>query len=81
MQPERIEDMNGRIKALSPPKTAQGDVSARRVCLRCRTVFLSEGFSERICKRCKSSGAWKNAAPSVGNGTRGTKARSSGSES
>lgn len=46
-----------------PPTKAPGDVAAKRVCLRCRTVFSSEGFGERICPRCKSSTFWKTALP------------------
>jgi hypothetical protein len=38
------------------------DGSAQRLCLRCRTVFASEGFGERICRRCKGREAWKTPA-------------------
>jgi hypothetical protein len=43
---------------------ARGDVPAERHCLRCRTSFQSEGFGERICKRCKAQASWKAAIPS-----------------
>lgn len=43
------------------------DVAARRACLRCKTMFFSEGFGERICPQCKGSVAWRSGL-SVGNG-------------
>ncbi|WP_127107952.1 hypothetical protein [Pararhodobacter zhoushanensis] len=43
---------------------AENDVTKTRNCLRCNTAFVSEGFGERICKRCKGQKAWRNAAPS-----------------
>ncbi|KPP94925.1 MAG: hypothetical protein HLUCCA05_14905 [Roseibaca calidilacus] len=42
---------------------AHGDVPRERQCLRCETLFWSEGFGERICRRCKGLNAWRNAAP------------------
>ena len=30
-----------------------------RHCLRCRTAFLSEWSGERICRKCKSTIAWR----------------------
>ncbi len=39
---------------------ARKDVPQERHCLRCCTVFWSEGFGERICRRCKGSNAWRN---------------------
>gem|GEM_PF-1030823 len=30
-----------------------------RKCLRCKKPFESEWIGERICKRCKNSGVWK----------------------
>ena len=39
------------------------DVPAERPCIRCGTKFWSEGFGERICRRCKSSASWKSAVP------------------
>ena len=47
----------------SVPQRALADGPKKRSCLRCKTPFLSEGFGERICKRCKGSNTWKNAAP------------------
>jgi hypothetical protein len=47
------------------------DMAANRPCLRCRTVFLSEGFGERICARCKASTVWRTALPPGGGQTRG----------
>lgn len=42
---------------------AREDVPRERQCLRCNTAFCSEGFGERICRRCKASNAWRNAVP------------------
>ena len=36
---------------------------ADRICLKCRDSFESEWSGERICKRCKGSGDWKQASP------------------
>lgn len=43
------------------PKRARNDVPQERLCLRCKTSFWSEWFGERICRRCKSQNAWRNA--------------------
>lgn len=57
---------------------ARGDVAAKRTCLRCKSAFLSEGFGERICTRCKGTVAWRSGAP--GRGGQGRR-RSSGRSS
>lgn len=44
---------------------AVGDVPQERRCLRCSTLFWSEGFGERICRRCKGLNAWRNSAPVI----------------
>jgi hypothetical protein len=38
-----------------PPR----DVSKIRLCLKCRSEFESQWSGERLCKRCKSSKAWR----------------------
>lgn len=45
------------------PLRARGDVPQERKCLRCDALFPSEGFGERICRRCKGLNAWRSAAP------------------
>ena len=60
---------------LSPPGPARGDIAAERACLRCRAPFPSEGFGERICKRCKGQTTWKSAIPSGDGGTRRSSSR------
>lgn len=40
---------------------AVGDVPRERRCLRCDALFWSEGFGERICRRCKGLDVWRNA--------------------
>ena len=55
--------MNDPDAGLVPTTPARGDVPAERRCLRCSAAFWSEGFGERICKRCKSQASWKSAIP------------------
>jgi len=62
--------MNTLDHVLGTPKPARGDIAAERACLLCRTRFPSEGFGERICKRCKGQSAWKSAIPSGDGGSR-----------
>jgi len=53
-----------RAEVELPPKAekrALGDVARERRCLRCSTEFWSEGFGERICRRCKGLSAWRDA--------------------
>ena len=45
---------------------ATNDTAAERVCLRCRSIFWSEGFGERICSRCKGSAVWRSAVSEGG---------------
>jgi DnaJ-class molecular chaperone len=74
--------MKDQLLDLSKQQVARGDVPRERACLRCKTMFSSEGFGERICKRCKGSSTWRNpASASGGGGGTGSKARSSGSSS
>jgi hypothetical protein len=54
------------------------DVPAIRGCLRCGTQFHSEGFNERICRRCKSSASWLSSVPSADGRARRRNSRSSG---
>lgn len=42
-------------------KRACDDVPTERQCLRCKSMFWSIGFGERICQKCKSSYAWRTA--------------------
>lgn len=50
---------------------AHGDVPAERICLKCKASFPSDGFGDRLCKRCKSGGGWKNSALARGPLARG----------
>lgn len=47
------------------PQKALGDIPRERQCLRCDALFWSEGFGERICRRCKGMNAWRNGVPFV----------------
>jgi len=53
-----VTDRNEQDAFATP---ARGDVPRERRCLRCNSVFWSEWFGERICRRCKSSNAWRTA--------------------
>ena len=53
---------------LGPVMQARGDMPAERHCLRCKAAFWSEGFGERICKRCKAQASWKSAPAASGGG-------------
>ncbi|SEM19336.1 hypothetical protein SAMN05443999_11521 [Roseovarius azorensis] len=46
------------------PARALDDTPKERCCLRCKAIFWSDGFGERICRRCKGLTAWRNAAHS-----------------
>ncbi len=64
---------NALVEVVTPdiaPKKAMGDVPRERQCLRCNTVFWSEGFGERICRRCKGLNAWRNAVTVSPGGSR-----------
>ena len=41
------------------------DVQADRKCLCCQGTFLSEGFGERICRRCKGKTEWRSGVRSA----------------
>lgn len=43
--------------------SAKRDVAQERRCLRSEASFMSEGFGERICRRCKGLNAWRDAVP------------------
>lgn len=49
--------------ALVSAHRTRADVPADRLCLRCSTTFWSEGFGERVCRRCKATVTWKSALP------------------
>ncbi|MFN4100218.1 MAG: hypothetical protein ACK4GT_10610 [Pararhodobacter sp.] len=70
---DRTEPDEGRSEGRAP-----GDIAAKRACMRCATIFHSEGFGQRICPRCKGSQAWRSSgAEGGGNSGRRTAARSS----
>ena len=56
--------INDTDRDIAPATPARGDGPAERPCLRCSTIFWSDGFGERICKRCKGQVSWKSAIPS-----------------
>ncbi len=60
------------------PERALGDAPQERACLRCKVLFPSEGFGQRICARCKGSSVWRAAIPEgVSYGKRRSGGRSS----
>ncbi len=63
--------MSKDIPLDEPLRQALGDVPKNRPCLRCKIVFESEGFGDRICRRCKATSAWRsNIAVSPGSARR-----------
>ena len=44
-------------------RTPHEDAPRVRPCLRCRAEFRSEGFGDRICRRCKSRQSWRDGIP------------------
>ncbi len=62
--------MNTVYPGTLTPKRANSDLPAERHCLRCKTAFWSEGFGERICKRCKTQVSWKSAITTGDGGSR-----------
>lgn len=56
-RPANIELQRGYRPAAAAPKQHPDDKPATRKCLSCGEDFLSEGFGNRRCKRCKSSRA------------------------
>lgn len=59
----------------APRDKPAGDIAAQRICLRCKTLFQSAGFGERVCGRCKASTTWRSVAPGVGGQGRSGNAR------
>ena len=43
------------------PATETPPAAKARKCLMCATEFSSEWSGERICRKCKSSNAWRSA--------------------
>ncbi len=43
-----------------PAQHAIADTPRTRPCLCCGVAFDSSGFGERICRRCKSTSAWRD---------------------
>jgi len=41
------------------PRSEQSE-QKERPCARCRETFTSHHFGERVCSKCKTSGAWRN---------------------
>ena len=44
---------------LSKPRPSEPQAVKLRRCLMCRDRFESSGPGERVCKRCKSTAAWR----------------------
>lgn len=55
--------MKTEVTEIERPVRALNDTRKKRSCLRCRVKFWSDGFGERVCRRCKGSSAWRNAVP------------------
>ncbi len=53
------------------PSRASSDTPKQRACLRCKATFPSDGFGERICRRCKGSSSWRNSVAASSSTSRG----------
>jgi len=59
---QRAQDQPAGAQEREPTKArARNDVPGERHCLRCSVPFWSDGFGERICRRCKGLNAWRSA--------------------
>ena len=52
---------NKEDEPITSDKTAPSD-GTKRTCMMCKESFVSEWSGERVCKRCRGSGAWKHSA-------------------
>jgi hypothetical protein len=52
------------------PETEREPTPKTRACLVCEEPFPSEWAGERICRRCKSTAAWRSGALSHAKGPR-----------
>ena len=52
--------MNNRRKN-SKPEPREGYIAKQRRCLMCGDTFRSEHAGERICRKCKSTAAWRSS--------------------
>lgn len=55
--------MKTEVIEIKQPMCALNDTPKERSCLRCRVKFRSEGFGERVCRRCKGLSIWRNSVP------------------
>jgi DnaJ-class molecular chaperone len=53
--------LNKEDEPKSREQAAASD-GVKRTCMMCKEAFVSEWSGERICKRCRGSGAWKHSA-------------------
>lgn len=55
--------MTGSRPADRPDDLTIDDVPQIRACLSCRKPFHSHWAGERVCKRCKTTAAWRDGRP------------------
>ena len=51
--PKTVSIEDQEVRAIS-------DIPKLRACMLCKENFQSDGFGDRICRRCKSSNTWRN---------------------
>ena len=56
-------NLSNKTTHIVRPEPALNDLPRERRCLRCLSLFQSEGFGERICRQCKGTNAWQNSIP------------------
>jgi hypothetical protein len=63
---QRAKDHNNAMDDDDHKKPASGrdTIPKTKPCLICKAPFLSEWAGERICRRCKSTAAWRSGVVS-----------------
>jgi hypothetical protein len=54
--------LKARLSPSSPEVPVAAAIRRERPCLKCQTLFSSEGSGERICKKCKTQSFWREGS-------------------
>jgi hypothetical protein len=54
-----VEELCSRDEEHRKPQEDRASETKMRACLICKTQFLSDWAGERICRKCKSTSAWR----------------------
>ncbi len=61
VQPARVKDQSRAMDDDHKKPTSERDTGPKtKPCLVCKAPFLSEWAGERVCRRCKSTAAWRS---------------------